>query len=127
MRWDGGGDDGVDDEDGVDDDPDDARRDGDDDGGDSPPSEREIPRQISPCRSSSFLSLVSASWRRRKNSSSMPTMFLIQGSILRRRGAGEGPQGPGAGPTRASRWARGRGRPCPLLLASSPPFGSVTY
>ena len=77
MRWDGGGDDGADGGDDVDDDPDDARRDGDDDGGDSlPPSGREIPRQFSPCRSSSSLCLVSASWRRRKNYSSIPPMFL---------------------------------------------------
>ena len=68
MRWD---DDGANGGDGVDDDPDDAWHDGDDGGGDSP-SGREIPRQISPCRSSSSLCLVSASWRRRKNSSSIP-------------------------------------------------------
>ena len=86
MRWDGGGDDGADDGDGVDDDLDDARRDCDDDGVDSL-SGREIPRQISPYRSSSSLCLVSASWRRRKNSSSMPPTFLGQGSIIRRRGA----------------------------------------
>ena len=79
MRWDGGGDDGADGGDDVDDDPDDAWRDGDDDGGDPPPSVREIPRQFSPCRSHSSLSLVSASWRRQKIIRQWPQYFLVKG------------------------------------------------
>ena len=76
-----------------------------------PPSGREIPQYISPCRSSSSLCLVSASWRQRKNYSSIPLMFLGQGEVTRRRGAGGGPHGPGAGPTRGLGWTRGRGPP----------------
>ena len=115
MRWDGGGDDGADDGDGIDDDPDDARRDGNDDGGYSPPppSGREIPRQFSPCWSSSSLCLVFASWRRRKNYSSMPPdVFRSKGSSTPK-GSRRGPQGPGAGPTHGQGWTRGS-RP-PLL------------
>ena len=121
MRWDGGGDDDADGGDDVHDDPDDARRDGDDDD-DDPSSGREIPRQISPCWSSSSLCLVSASWRRRKNTSSIPPTFLGQGSIIRRRGDGEGPQGPGAGPCRGPRGARGRGSHLPPVARLFAPF-----
>ena len=42
-----------------------------------------------------------------------PPMILGQRVVVCQRGAGEGPQGPGAGPTRAPRWARGRGSPLP--------------
>ena len=100
MRWDGDGDDGADDGDGVDDDPDDAWRDGDDDGGD-PPSGREIPRQISPCWSSSSLCLVSASWRRRKNYSSMTLMVLGQRVIVRQGEPEGGHRGQGRVPPAA--------------------------
>ena len=68
------------------------------------PSEREFPRQISPYRRPSSLCLVSASkWWRKKYWMMLPT-FLDQGEEVRRRGAGGGPQGPGAGPTCGPRW-----------------------
>ena len=92
-----------------------------------PPFGREIPRQIYPCRSSSPLCLVSASWRRQKIYSSMPPMILDQRVVVCQRGAGGGATGARAGPTCGLGWARNRGRPCPLELHSVPPFGSVTY
>ena len=100
MRWDGGGDDGADEGDGVDDDPDDARRDGDDDGSVSPLREGNSPADFSLPElffSLSGFRLMEAV----ENSSSMPPRFLGQGSLIRRSGAGEGPQGPGRAPPAA--------------------------
>ena len=98
MRWDDGGDDGADGGDDVD--TDDAWRDGDDDGSDSPPlREGNSPADFS--LSKLFFSL--SGFRlvaRRKNYSSILPMFLGQWEVIRRRGTGWGPQGPGAGPTR---------------------------
>ena len=105
-------------------DSDDARHDDGDDGGDSPLREGKFPGRFLPA-GALLLSLVSASWRRRKNSSSIPPMFLGQRVIVCRRGAGGGATGTGL--TRAPRPARGRGSSLPLLLASPPPFGSATY
>ena len=45
--------------------------------------------------------LVSASWRRRKNYWLILQMFLGQRGVIRRRGAGGGPQGPGRVPPAA--------------------------
>ena len=85
-----------------------------------PPSEREIPRQFSPCRSSSSLCLVSSSLRWRKNYLSIPPMVLGQRVIVCQRGAGgaTGARGgshprPGAATYRGS--TPGRGWWPPLL------------
>ena len=51
-----------------------------------------------------------------------PPRFLGQGSIIRRRGAGEGPQGPGAGPTHGLGWTRGSGSPLPPVARLFTPF-----
>ena len=40
-----------------------------------------------------------------------PPKFLGQREVIRRRGDGGGPQGPGAGPTRGLGWTLGRGPP----------------
>ena len=104
----------------VDDDPDDARRDGDDDGIDFPL--REGAWQISPCRSSSSFCLVSASQRRRNISLRSAPTFLGQRQLIHWRGAGGGPQRPGAGPSRGQRWARGLGSPLHLVARLRAPF-----
>ena len=49
-----------------------------------PPSGREIPRKISPCRSSS-LCLVSALWRRRKKFVDTPNAFRSKPTYIQRR------------------------------------------
>ena len=92
--------------------PDDARRDGDDDGGDSPLREGNSLAVFSLPElffSLSGFRLVEAT----KNYSSIPPMFLGQRIVVRQRGAGGGPQGPGVGPTHGQGWTRGS-RP-PLL------------
>ena len=119
MRWDGGGDDGADDGDGVDDDPDDARRDGDDDGDDSPLREGNSPADFSLPElffSLSGFLLVEAA----ENSSLIPPMFLGQGSVIRRRGAGKGPQGPGRAPPAPLDGPATGGRPAPCCLPLRP-------
>ena len=126
MRWDDGGDDGVDGGYDVDDDPDDARRDGDDDGSDSPLREGNYPVVFSLPElffSLSSFRLVEAA---EKLFVDTPDVFRSKGSNTPK-GSQRGPHGPGAGTTCGLGWARGRGRLCPLELASMRPFGSVTY
>ena len=108
TKW-SGGDDGDSDGD-DDDDPDEARRDDDDDGDDFPPSGKEFPRHISPCRRA-FLSLVfSASWRRRNISSMSPLVLGFLGVEVREGGApevGQGTARPRGHPRRGVTWAPG--------------------
>ena len=47
--------------------------------------------------------------------------------VVRQRGAGGGPQGPGRAPPAARGGPAAAGRPCSLELASVRPFGSVNY
>ena len=125
MRWcsgDGGDGDGDDD----DDDPDEVQHDDDEDGDDLPPSGREFPRQISPCRRAFSLSVLSASWRRRNISSmALPVLGFSGGLSTRRESARGGPERPHHAPAR-QRWGprRGvvwapRGPSQPPLLADS--------
>ena len=119
MRWDGGDDDGADGGDDVDDDPDDARRDGDDDGGDAPLREGTSPADFS--LPELFFSLSGFRLMEAAEKFLVDTPDIFR-SIIRRRGDGEGPQGPGAGPYRDPRWARDRGSPLPPVARLFAPF-----
>ena len=97
------GDDGVV---GDDDDPNEARSNDDDDGDDFPPSGKEFPRQISPCRRA-FLSLWFPPPRRLQNvSSKRPPWFLGQMDDILERGKPEATQGLQVGPRRDQGWGR---------------------
>ena len=105
MRWDGDGDDGADDEDGVDDDPDDAWRDGDDDGGDSPLREGNSPTDFSLPELFFSLSVFRPVEAAKKLTRDAPDVFWSEERSTSK-GSGEGPQGPGVGPTHGQGWAR---------------------
>ena len=112
MRWDGCG---------VDDDPNDARRNGDDDGGVSPLREGNFPADFSLPELFFSLSGCRLVEAEEKFLIDPPDVFRSRVNNTLKR-AGEGPQGPGAGPSHGPRWARGRGSPLPPVARLFAPF-----